>query len=87
MERRQDSDQADEALDLIRDIREAGVSPDASSKLDELARLLTRPASTERPAETAKPRRQFGAFAGKFAIGPEFFDPLSEAERQAWEEN
>jgi prevent-host-death family protein len=31
-------------------------------------------------------KRQFGAMRGKIAIGPEFFEPLSERELKAWED-
>jgi hypothetical protein len=30
-------------------------------------------------------KREFGAMRGKFSIGPEFFDPLPEAELKKWE--
>jgi antitoxin (DNA-binding transcriptional repressor) of toxin-antitoxin stability system len=30
-------------------------------------------------------KREFGAMHGKFSIGPEFFDPLPDDERVAWE--
>ncbi len=33
----------------------------------------------------AKQDRQPGALRGKIKIGPEFFDPLSEAELKSWE--
>ena len=32
-----------------------------------------------------KAARQFGSMRGKIALGPEFFDPLPEDERAAWE--
>lgn len=34
---------------------------------------------------TAKGKREFGAMRGKFAIGPEFFDPLPDDELEEWE--
>jgi prevent-host-death family protein len=37
------------------------------------------------PVAEATPRRQFGAMKGKVWIGPEFFEPLPEAELEAWE--
>jgi prevent-host-death family protein len=33
-----------------------------------------------------KPKRVFGALRGKFAIGPEFFEPLPPEELDAWEQ-
>lgn len=32
-----------------------------------------------------KPKRMFGRLKGKIAIGPEFFEPLSEEELKLWE--
>jgi prevent-host-death family protein len=32
-----------------------------------------------------KPKREFGAMRGKFAIGPEFFEPLPADEIDRWE--
>ncbi len=34
----------------------------------------------------AKPKREFGAMAGKISIGPEFFEPLPEAELDPWDQ-
>ncbi|HLI11221.1 MAG TPA: type II toxin-antitoxin system prevent-host-death family antitoxin [Alphaproteobacteria bacterium] len=33
---------------------------------------------------TTKGKRKFGAMRGKIAIGPAFFEPLSENELEAW---
>jgi prevent-host-death family protein len=33
-----------------------------------------------------KPKRVFGALRGKFAIGPEFFEPLPPEELDPWEQ-
>jgi prevent-host-death family protein len=35
---------------------------------------------------TPKPKRVFGALRGKFAIGPEFFEPLPPEELDPWEQ-
>ena len=32
----------------------------------------------------AKPERQFGAYAGRFALTPAFFDPLPDDEAALW---
>jgi prevent-host-death family protein len=37
------------------------------------------------PIADAKGRRQPGALRGKFHVGPEFFEPLSEEEIADWE--
>lgn len=68
------------ALDAIHDLKAAGVDPTLARKLDEAAEALagTRPASPERQ------RRVFGAFAGQFTIGPEFFEPMSETDLRNW---
>jgi hypothetical protein len=34
----------------------------------------------------AKPKREFGAMAGKISIGPEFFEPLPEDELDPWDQ-
>lgn len=67
------------ALDAIHDLKETGVDPALASKLDEAAEALagTKPASSGQ-------RRVFGAFAGQFAIGPEFFEPMSETDLRNW---
>ncbi len=31
------------------------------------------------------PKRRFGALRGVVSVGPEFFEPLDEAEQAAWE--
>lgn len=84
MERGDVSDSERAALDLIRDIRKIERNPIVSAKLDELARALE--VSKQHGPGGVKPRRQYGAFAGKFSIGPEFFEPMSEEERRAWGE-
>ena len=33
----------------------------------------------------ARPKRQFGLYAGLASVGPEFFDPLPEEELRLWE--
>ena len=38
------------------------------------------------PLQPAKPKRQFGAMRGLFTVGPEFFEPLSPEELDAWEQ-
>lgn len=35
--------------------------------------------------EPASGKRQFGAYRGKIAVGPEFFDPLPDDELNGWE--
>jgi hypothetical protein len=37
------------------------------------------------PEET-RPRRVFGAYKGKFSVGPDFFEPLWPEELKAWGE-
>jgi len=37
------------------------------------------------PIEPTTAKRQFGAYRGKFSVGPEFFDPLPDDELNAWE--
>ena len=37
------------------------------------------------PIGVVKGKRQPGALKGKFVVGPEFFEPLSEDELAAWE--
>ncbi len=37
--------------------------------------------------ETPKPKRVFGRLKGKVSIGPEFFEPLSPEELDAWDGN
>lgn len=32
----------------------------------------------------AKPKRRFGAYAGSFALTPDFFDPLPDEEAAPW---
>lgn len=66
-------------LDAIRNLKQTGVSPDIEQKLDEVTRALAAEPS-------ASGERRFGAFAGRFKIGPEFFEPLSEEELRAWGE-
>jgi prevent-host-death family protein len=34
----------------------------------------------------ARPKREFGAMAGKISIGPEFFEPLPEDELDPWDQ-
>jgi hypothetical protein len=36
--------------------------------------------------EAKRKRRVFGAYKGKFTVGPEFFEPLSREELKAWGE-
>jgi hypothetical protein len=36
--------------------------------------------------EKTRPCRVFGAYKGKFSVGPEFFEPLSPDELKAWGE-
>ena len=73
------------ALDAIQDLKLAGLSPALAQQADALAQALSRTAP-DLAASAGRPRRRFGAFAGKFTIGPEFFEPLSEEERRAWGE-
>ena len=35
--------------------------------------------------EPAPKKRQFGAYRGKFTVGPAFFEPLPDEELDAWE--
>ena len=86
MERGDASDAERTALDLIRDIREIDASPAVSAKLDALARALNLPERPNQRSGGSRPRRQFGAFKGRFSLGPEFFEPLSEQERRSWGE-
>lgn len=86
MERSDPSDLVRTALETIRDIKDAGVSPTVSAKLDDLARSLS-VGRTDPQHDAGKPRRQFGAFAGRFTIGPEFFEPVSDDDRRAWSED
>lgn len=37
------------------------------------------------PVGAVKGKRQPGSWKGKFALGPEFFEPMSEAELAEWE--
>jgi prevent-host-death family protein len=37
------------------------------------------------PIAEAKPQRRFGAMKGEVWVGPEFFEPLPEADLKAWE--
>ena len=37
------------------------------------------------PLQPPSSKRQFGAFRGMIAVGPEFFEPLPEGELAAWE--
>jgi hypothetical protein len=46
----------------------------------------TREASASKRSTAAKRPREFGAYKGKFSVGPEFFEPLSEEELEAWGE-
>ncbi|MND05748.1 hypothetical protein D3C83_267260 [compost metagenome] len=39
---------------------------------------------TDTPPVPPKPKREFGAMRGKFAIGPEFFEPLPPEELDLW---
>ena len=87
MERGDASDDERIALDLIRDIKEIGRNPVVAEKPDELARALRQSKQRENGGDIKKPRRQFGAFAGKFSIGPEFFEPMSDEDRRAWGED
>ena len=48
----------------------------------------TQPVAKIVPIEPIKPserKRQFGAYRGKFSVGPEFFDPLPDDELNSWE--
>jgi hypothetical protein len=36
------------------------------------------------PPAAPTPKREFGALRGKFAIGPEFFEPLPPEELDLW---
>ena len=38
------------------------------------------------PLKPVKPKRQFGRYRGQFTVGPEFFEPLSDEELDAWEQ-
>ena len=49
-----------------------------------LARGKT-PVARLAPYETQPSKRGFGALRGVVSVGPEFFDPLPEAELTAWE--
>lgn len=68
------------ALDAIHDLKEAGVDPALARKLDLAAEALTGTGH----ASPRRQRRVFGAFAGDFTIGPEFFEPMSEADLRNW---
>ena len=68
------------ALDAIHDLKETGVDPSLARKLDEAAEAL----AGTKPASPGRKRRIFGAFAGHFAIGPEFFEPMSETDLRNW---
>ena len=37
------------------------------------------------PYHPVAPKRQFGALRGVVSVGPEFFEPLPNEERAAWE--
>ena len=37
------------------------------------------------PIHAAPAKRQFGAFKGVVSVGPEFFEPLTDAELADWE--
>ena len=86
MERSDPSDLVRTALETIRDIKDAGVSPAVAAKLDDLARGLS-VGRAEPKHDAAKPRRQFGAFAGRFTIGPAFFEPVSDDDKRSWGED
>ena len=86
MERSDTSDLVRTALDTIRDIKETGVSPTVSAKLDNLARSLSA-AHADTRHNSAKPRRPFGAFAGRFTVGPTFFEPMADDDKRAWGED
>ncbi|KAB1075851.1 hypothetical protein [Methylobacterium soli] len=73
------------ALDAIQDLKQAGLSPALARQADALAQALSRTAPAV-AASALGSRRRFGAFAGKFTLGPEFFEPLSDEERRAWGE-
>ena len=45
----------------------------------------TQPVAKIVAIEPARSKRQFGAYRGKFTVGPEFFEPLPEDELNAWE--
>ncbi|WP_336485825.1 hypothetical protein [Methylobacterium nigriterrae] len=74
------------AVDALRDLRGAGVSTAIEREAEALASALDAEASSDPARRSARKPRRFGAFAGKFRIGPEFFEPLSEEERRAWGE-
>ncbi|MDR7035391.1 hypothetical protein J2X36_000126 [Methylobacterium sp. BE186] len=86
--RRQGEDPRDAAVrsarDALRDLRQSGVSPRVIREAETLEKVLD--AETAQGPADRQPRR-FGAFAGRFTIGPEFFEPLSEDERRAWGED
>ncbi|MBL8550069.1 MAG: type II toxin-antitoxin system Phd/YefM family antitoxin [Hyphomonadaceae bacterium] len=45
-----------------------------------------KPVARLAPLAPAKPKREFGSMAGLVGkLGPEFFDPLPQAELDAWE--
>jgi prevent-host-death family protein len=37
------------------------------------------------PIHAPQPNRQFGAFKGVVTVGPEFFEPMTDAELAEWE--
>jgi prevent-host-death family protein len=37
------------------------------------------------PIHAPPARRQFGAFKGMLSVGPEFFEPMTDAELKEWE--
>ncbi len=37
------------------------------------------------PIHAPAPKRQFGAFKGVVTVGPEFFEPMTDAELAEWE--
>jgi prevent-host-death family protein len=45
----------------------------------------SKPAVRLVPVAEAIARRQFGSMKGKVWVGPEFFEPLPEAELKAWD--
>lgn len=50
-----------------------------------LVRLL-REAEGSKPPQRGPKYRKFGAYKGRFSIGPEFFEPLPDDELRAWGE-
>lgn len=53
-----------------------------------LAEVATRTPPSARPAHVEATRRKptFGAYKGRFQVGPEFYEPLTPEERKEWGE-